>query len=188
LDSGVLEGVKKVIALMEAEGVPPQAVTVDFGLARGLAYYTGIVFEIQHADQETSLGGGGRYDGLARALGSRTAIPALGFAYTAESLVEALEAAGKEESVPQARKPGVLLLASGESSYRQAARLARDLRASGKQVEMDVCGAGLEESLAYARARGLAEVIEVDGAGRAKAHPVDEAPRTDRRKGARPVP
>ena len=67
--------------------------TVDFGLARGLAYYNGIVFEVRHPDWPNPLGGGGRYDGLARALGSPVDVPALGFAYTLETLLAL--AAGK---------------------------------------------------------------------------------------------
>ena len=60
---------------------------LDFGLVRGLAYYNGIVFEARHPSCLESLGGGGRYDGLARALGSEVAVPALGFAYNLEALL-----------------------------------------------------------------------------------------------------
>ena len=60
---------------------------LDFGLARGLAYYNGIIFEVKHPAWPSFLGGGGRYDGLARALGSPETVPALGFAYTLEALL-----------------------------------------------------------------------------------------------------
>ena len=57
----------------------------------GLAYYTGLVFELTHPSQpEWPLGGGGRYDGLIRALGGPD-LPALGFAYTVESIQAARE-------------------------------------------------------------------------------------------------
>ena len=66
-------------------------VVVDLGVARGLAYYTGFIFdvEIDGPDGVLSLGGGGRYDGLVRALGGDDT-PALGFAYTLESVAAAV--------------------------------------------------------------------------------------------------
>ena len=66
------------------------SVVVDLGVARGLAYYTGFIFdvEIEGGGGVLSLGGGGRYDGLVRALGGDDS-PALGFAYTLESVVVA---------------------------------------------------------------------------------------------------
>ena len=170
LDTGVLDGIRKVIPLAEAQGLPPAKIALDFGLARGLAYYTGTVFEIKHPSQDASLGGGGRYDGLAKALGSGSHLPALGFAYTAERLLE-LMGTGSDRDILSGRQ-AVLVLASDSGVYRDAAGLASKLRDSGKRVEMDVCGMALDEALRYARARGLAEVIQVDGAGKTKSHPI----------------
>ena len=63
---------------------------VDFGVVRGLSYYTGFIFdaEVQEPSGALSLGGGGRYDGLVKAFGGHDT-PALGFAYTLESVVAA---------------------------------------------------------------------------------------------------
>ena len=68
---------------------------VDFALARGIAYYNGIIFDLvqERADGDNiALGGGGRYDALARALGGPTDLPALGFAVTLETLLDAMPA------------------------------------------------------------------------------------------------
>ena len=67
-------------------------IVVDLGVARGLAYYTGFIFDVEVAGRGgvLSLGGGGRYDGLVRALGGDDT-PALGFAYTLESVAAAME-------------------------------------------------------------------------------------------------
>ncbi len=67
-------------------------VVVDLGVARGLAYYTGFIFDVEVVGRSgvLPLGGGGRYDGLVRALGGDDA-PALGFAYTLESVAAAVE-------------------------------------------------------------------------------------------------
>ena len=63
---------------------------LDLGLARGISYYTGVIFEITYfqEDGEVSLGGGGRYDGLVKALGGEDDVPALGFAYNLDRAVD----------------------------------------------------------------------------------------------------
>ncbi|MEK7815102.1 MAG: ATP phosphoribosyltransferase regulatory subunit [Chloroflexota bacterium] len=81
------------------------SVVLDFGLVRGLAYYNGIVFEVKHPSWPGSLGGGGRYDGLARALGSPDAIPALGFAYTLEPLLALAGEPSGPKPEASSRKP-----------------------------------------------------------------------------------
>ena len=77
--------------------VDEDSVSVDFGLARGIAYYTGIIFELVHSTPsgEASLGGGGRYDGLVQALGGDEDLAALGFAYNLDQVVDSL---GRVES------------------------------------------------------------------------------------------
>ena len=67
------------------------SVVVDLGVARGLAYYTGFIFDVEIAGRAgiLPLGGGGRYDGLVKALGGDDT-PALGFAYTLESVAAAM--------------------------------------------------------------------------------------------------
>ena len=68
---------------------PDAPLLVDVGLVRGMAYYTGIVFEIRGsgAGGEVAVCGGGRYDGLVKSLGGREDVPALGFAFTLENLL-----------------------------------------------------------------------------------------------------
>ena len=62
-------------------------ISLDFGLVRDLAYYNGVIFEVSHSRWSGTLGGGGRYDTLSRALGASNAVPALGFAYNLDALV-----------------------------------------------------------------------------------------------------
>ncbi len=167
LDASALDGIKEVIPIAEARGLPADAVSLDFGLTRGLAYYTGTVFEITLDGCDGSLGGGGRYDGLARALGGGSNLPALGFAYTAERLLE-VTASGETDVARSGAD--VLVLAATIQGYRHAAHLADGLRRSGKRVEMDVRGIDLEQGLDYARDRGIPEVVEVDTSGESTSH------------------
>ena len=70
---------------LSGRGIDESRVVFDPGLVRELSYYTGVIFEIV-GPSGTPLCGGGRYDDLIRALGGDDT-PALGFAYTVESLV-----------------------------------------------------------------------------------------------------
>ena len=71
---------------------PSVPITVDMGLVRGIAYYTGMVFEVlaPGPGDPLTLCGGGRYDGLVKALGGDGDVPALGFAYNVDTLLELL--------------------------------------------------------------------------------------------------
>ncbi|MSQ07517.1 MAG: hypothetical protein EXR46_10125 [Dehalococcoidia bacterium] len=88
-----LERLAELTALLQKEPELRGRLVVDFGLVRELAYYNGIVFQATRPGSAHALGGGGRYDGLARALGGShdSGVPALGFAYNLESLVELAE-------------------------------------------------------------------------------------------------
>jgi len=79
-----------LVGLLETGGVPQAQVVLDLGLARGLGYYTGVIFEMVHHwdGRDASLGGGGRYDELVRALGGGADTPAMGFAYNLDQVVE----------------------------------------------------------------------------------------------------
>lgn len=66
-----------------------QPTILDISLVRGISYYTGMVFEI-YADNDgviRTFCGGGRYDGLVKALGGNEDVPALGFAYMLENIL-----------------------------------------------------------------------------------------------------
>ncbi|MCH2187229.1 ATP phosphoribosyltransferase regulatory subunit, partial [Myxococcota bacterium] len=79
-DSPALADLRRLFELLEAYGVGEQVV-FDASVVRGLAYYTGIVFEAFDAAGELrSICGGGRYDGLSETLGGK-AIPAVGFGF-----------------------------------------------------------------------------------------------------------
>ena len=77
----------QVINEMSFETGAKGRISLDFGLVRGLAYYNGVIFEVSHSGWPGTLGGGGRYDTLSRALGAADAVPALGFAYNLDALI-----------------------------------------------------------------------------------------------------
>lgn len=170
LDMAPLQRIATVLRILEPSGVRP---TLDLGLARGLSYYTGIVFELYHPllPQDQPLCGGGRYDGLVRALGGPEEVPALGFAFSLEQLQEALDLEQGERELTTPRQ-GILMLAQSPASFPLALEAALALRDQGSVVEMEVLGRDLSQGLAYAEAKGLAEVVVIDDRGYLSRHRV----------------
>jgi histidyl-tRNA synthetase len=83
---------RAAVEMLPAYGVAPERIRLHMGLARGLNYYTGIVFEAHthEGDSASQLVGGGRYDDLIRVLGAGHDTPAIGFAYGLERILTEL--------------------------------------------------------------------------------------------------
>jgi ATP phosphoribosyltransferase regulatory subunit len=86
-----LRGLRDVLDLLE--GSVAEHVIFDLGLARGLGYYTGAVFDVYDPALGEPLGGGGRYDDLLGRFGR--ALPAVGFAIGVDRLHAALAGEGR---------------------------------------------------------------------------------------------
>ncbi|MEW6034729.1 MAG: histidine--tRNA ligase [Chloroflexota bacterium] len=102
---------------------------VNHRLVRGLDYYTRTVFEVQPAAEgaQSTLGGGGRYDGLIEELGGRPT-PGIGFATGLERIILNLKQG--TTPLPPPERPLVYIAAIGPEAKRQAVRLASRLRRS----------------------------------------------------------
>ncbi len=96
-DASSLDRLLRLVEILGQNGLAGVDLHVDFGLARGFAYYNGIIFQVSHPSRPAPIGGGGRYDPLALALGSPAPVPALGFAYNLDTLA-ALAPQGAEDS------------------------------------------------------------------------------------------
>ena len=171
-DPSAVDRLADLVEILESCAETRGKVTVDFGLARGLAYYNGIVFEVWHQDWSGPLGGGGRYDGLARALGSEKDVPALGFAYTLETLL-ALAHRQNGKDVDSVVDNIVMVVSESGKSCGEAFRVARSLREGGASVELDVQARGLPEALAHAAQREIGHVVYVDSEGQQAAYHVE---------------
>ncbi len=161
-DSSSTERMRKILTLLPERTETGGHVVLDLGLVRGLAYYNGIIFEVSHPNWPGPLGGGGRYDGLARDLGGTSRVPALGFAYNLDALV-----ALTIDSLRQAQEEPdcVLVLPQNESAQPAALRVARELRSGGIQVETEMSGRTVEEVRADASQRGYARFAIVEETG-----------------------
>lgn len=89
--SGLFNDLKKLISQLNKEGIPDGQLVLDLGLAMGISYYTGVIFEIIDTKMpEIPLGSGGRYDGLVKALGGGREVAASGFAYDLDYTVKVI--------------------------------------------------------------------------------------------------
>ena len=128
-------------------------VQVDLTIVRGLAYYTGIVWELFDAQKELrAIAGGGRYDGLLE-------LPALGFGMGDVVLGELLKERGV---VPKASiELGAFLIAVGGDDIPVVLELAHALRERGIAVEYGLRHTGVRKQLELAAARGAARAVIV---------------------------
>ena len=103
-------------------------------MVRGLDYYMRTTFEIVHGalGAQNSVLGGGRYDGLAEALGSKVHSPGIGFSIGEDRLIMTVE---QERPDAYAAALDVYIAPIGEALARHAAKLARELRDAGFAVE-----------------------------------------------------
>ncbi len=86
----------ELVRQLEARGVEPGRVELDLGFGRGIGFYTRMIFElvVPAPEKAVDVCGGGRYDGLARVLGSRRDDRGAGFAFGLERLAQACWARG----------------------------------------------------------------------------------------------
>ena len=108
-------------------------IQVDLGVVRGLAYYTGFVFEaFDRKGELRALAGGGRYDDLVEKLGG-PALPAVGFAIGDMTFALLLEQRGLMPNLMQA--PDIYCVIGGEAERRVAFADIHALRAAGFRVD-----------------------------------------------------
>jgi histidyl-tRNA synthetase len=139
---------------------------LDLGIVRGLAYYTGTVFELFDARGELrAICGGGRYDNLLASLGG-VDLPALGFGMGDVVLGELL----RERGLAPPTEPAVevFLAAITREDVGEVLGLARELREAGHRVEYALAPQAVGKQLKLADARGarLAIVIGPDDRAR----------------------
>jgi histidyl-tRNA synthetase len=125
---------------------------LDPGLARGLSYYTGAIFEIAVADLAGSLGGGGRYDNLVGMFLGQ-AVPACGFSLGLERILVVMTERGMFPAGVTASAAEVLVTVWNAETVGESLTLARQLRAAGLRVEVYPDADKIGKQLKYASSR-----------------------------------
>ncbi len=125
----------------------------DPTLVRGMGYYTGTIFEIEHPGSGSSIGGGGRYDGMVgKWLG--TDAPAVGISLGIERIVDLIpESSASQDAVVLILEPGTQALAIG---------LQQELITTGKTVRLEQRPKNLKALLEQLADNGYREFAIVD--------------------------
>ena len=131
--SQALADLRRLFDLLDAYGIGDRAL-FDASVVRGLAYYTGIVFEaFDTGGSLRAICGGGRYDRLLESLGGPS-VPAVGFGFGDAVIHELLQDHGLVPELP--RQLDDVVFALGESERAAAVGVAQRLRAGGRAVEL----------------------------------------------------
>lgn len=143
-DSPYAAQLRQVMTSLRQKGIANAE--FDITLMRGLDYYTGTVFELFDTSPENrrALFGGGRYDGLVGLFGVE-AVPTVGMAVGATTMQQFLEV---HRLLPRlATRTDVYIIPVGETVLAGADTLARQLRAEGVCVELDITGRKVDKQL-----------------------------------------
>ncbi len=155
-DSAVVEDFALYQRYLDALGVSAY-VQFDLSIVRGLAYYTGIVFELfDRSGEFRAIAGGGRYDNLLESLGGAD-MPALGFGMGDVVLGELLRAKGLMR--PAEQGADVWLAADESAPLERVMREAAARRAVGQSVEYALRPQSLSKQKKAAQASGAREFV-----------------------------
>ena len=155
LDPDSLQHWEKLQEYLTAMDIPFQ---VDHRLVRGLDYYTRTVFEIQPVESggQSTICGGGRYDGLIEQLGGRPT-PGIGFGSGLERLTLNLKRSGVE--VADEPAPQYLVANVGEAARVPALELASRIRRAGVGAILSSGSRALRGQMRQANALGIPYVV-----------------------------
>jgi histidyl-tRNA synthetase len=137
-------------------------VKVDYGVIRGLAYYTGIVFEAFDRQGEfRAIAGGGRYDNLLKLIsGGKVNLPALGFGMGDVVLLELLKARGLLPAFDAALDAFCLI--EDETLRPESLKLVHDLRAAGLAVDYSLTPAKSDKQFKRAHELQTRQTIKLE--------------------------
>ncbi len=126
---------------------------VDSRLVRGLDYYTHTAFEIMTPDigAQSSIGGGGRYNGLVETCGGPPT-PGIGYALGMERIIMSMERQGFE--TPGTLGTDVIVVTAGQAASNEAFKLLFNLRSAGLSADKDYMNRSLKAQMKYAGKSG----------------------------------
>jgi len=159
-----LDELSHLLAAVSKLAPPPPSLKVNLCVARGLDYYTGMVFEVnvEELGGEGQVLGGGSYK-LLHLFGLEDLDPSCGFGLGFDRVLPALEAqakrSGRSEVVPgEYPAPSVLVLPFRIDSF-EVLEIIRELRDMGHNVELDLRKKNIAKSVAWADKNGFSSVV-----------------------------
>ncbi len=153
IEEGVLR-LRELLRVAKTAGVPDDRIRIDLGIARGLDYYTGTIYETFLLDKPDigSVCSGGRYDNLA-SLYTKQVLPGVGASLGLDRLLAAME---ELHMLPKVATPAPVLMVQFSAEHLgDYQKMARTLRAEGVGVEVYPEAKKVGQQLQYGERRGF---------------------------------
>ncbi len=155
--SDAVKNLGEILKLVRGSEKEPE-ITVDAGFARGLEYYTGMIFEVYAPELDIALAGGGRYDKLVELFGGEPT-PAVGVAHGIDRIMLVMQE--QKTSLTAEEEKRVMVIPVNESLTNEALRISEILRSAGIAVEIEVMRRKVTKALEDAARRGVSHVVIV---------------------------
>ena len=157
-NEGLLE-IQKVMGSLENLGYADW-IQFNPSMIRGFDYYDGMIYEVfdRHPDNNRSMFGGGRYNGLASIFGSKS-FPAVGFAPGDETTKIFLESWNLVNKILENKKDKYYLPILSERITIETQNLAQKLRSKNLNLELGLTTQKLGKALDYANKKNINKVI-----------------------------
>jgi len=152
-----VENLREIVELTREGGAKFQMLN-EAGFARGLEYYTGMIFEPYVTERETAVSGGGRYDKLVELFGGEPT-PAVGVAHGIDRLALAMKKQKISLKVPEEKR--VVVISVVKELKAKAIDLSLMLRKAGISTELEVMGRTVSRALEDADRKNVTHVIIV---------------------------
>jgi histidyl-tRNA synthetase len=156
--SEAVENLAKILKL--ASEAQKLDIAVDAGFARGLEYYTGIIFEVYVPELGIALAGGGRYDRLVELFGGEPT-PAVGVAHGLDRIMLAMQEQKISLEEESQLEKAVVIIPVSEALNSEALKVSEILRAEGIPAEVEVMGRKVAKALEDANRKGIPYVVIV---------------------------
>jgi histidyl-tRNA synthetase len=140
--------------LVDAMGQLSSKIRYDASLVRGMGYYTGAIFEIEHPLASSSIGGGGRYDSMVGKW-SGTGAPAVGISLGIERIIELA-------SLPKEQASSLVLMIDSEALTGQALSIQSELIAQGFRCRIELRQKNFKVQMASLTKQGFEKFAQLD--------------------------
>jgi histidyl-tRNA synthetase len=161
-----VDDLRQILQYCRASGVPAR-IKLDPTLARGLAYYTGAIMEINVKDLPGSLGGGGRYDNLVGMFAGQD-VAACGFSLGLERIIVVMSERQMFPVDVVSSSADVMVSIWDSDSVADSIALAGELRRAGLRVDLYPEADKVAKQFKYASSRGIPFVTVIGEDERAK--------------------
>jgi histidyl-tRNA synthetase len=155
--SAATENLYEILKLV-SESTREINITVEAGFARGLEYYTGMIFEVTVPQLDIALGGGGRYDKLIEVFGGEPT-PAVGVAHGIDRIMLAMQTQKIPLKIEEENR--VVVIPTDEKLIGRALEISQMLRDADIPTEVEVMGRKVTKALEDADRRKIKYAVIV---------------------------